>query len=81
MWVKEAEDMSTVIDQNLRAHAAKPLNSLVSNAAANDDHLPVVNRSGRDAAEVTGGWDAHDVWRRLIKEARDRRQATEKAPQ
>jgi hypothetical protein len=23
--------------------------------------------------EATGGWDAYDVWRRFIKEARDRR--------
>jgi hypothetical protein len=70
--------MSTVIDQNLRSHAAQPLNSLVSNAAANDDHLPKLSRSGRESTEATGGWDAHDVWRRLIKEARDRREAAAK---
>lgn len=23
--------------------------------------------------EATGGWDAYEVWRRLIKDARDRR--------
>jgi len=72
--------MSTVIDQNLRAHTAEPLNALVSNAAANDDHLPMAKRS-REPAESTGGWDAHDVWRRLIKEARDRRDATAKVRQ
>jgi hypothetical protein len=71
--------MSTVIDQNMRAHAAQPLNSMVSKTAANDDHLPVAKR--RDAAETTAGWDAHDVWRRLIKEARERREVAEKLPQ
>jgi hypothetical protein len=72
--------MSTVIDQNLRSQPAQGLNSLVSSTAANEDHLPGVSGSGRGASE-TGGWDAHDVWRRLIKEARDRREATGKLPQ
>jgi hypothetical protein len=27
--------------------------------------------------EGTGAWDAYDVWRRFIKEARDRRKSTE----
>ncbi len=72
--------MSTVIDQNLRGQSAPTLNSLVSSVAANDDHLRGVAKSGREASE-TGGWDAHDVWRRLIKEARDRREATGKLPQ
>ena len=48
--------------------------------AANDDH---VNHTGaflnaRDAnTSNTGGWDAYEVWRRLIKEARDRRAGTD----
>jgi len=79
--------MSTVIDQNLRSLAVQPLKSLGGSAAANDDHLPntsIANGSqavAREAAATTGGWDAHEVWRRLIKEARDRREATGNLPQ
>jgi hypothetical protein len=72
--------MSTVIDQNLRTAAVQGINSLVTSTAANDDHLPSVGRPARDASE-SGGWNAHDVWRRLIKEARDRREATGRLPQ
>ena len=72
--------MSTVIDQNLRTAEVEGMNPLVSTSAANDDHLPSVGRTARDASE-TGGWNAHDVWRRLIKEARDRREATGRLPQ
>jgi len=47
---------------------------LKSAPAANEDRLdesvaPVAGLS------QTGGWDAHDVWRRFIKEARDRRRS------
>ena len=70
--------MSTVIDQNLRAPATQTMNPLVASAAANDDHLPAADRP-RDASE-SGGWNAHEVWRRLIKEARDRREATGRLP-
>jgi hypothetical protein len=71
--------MSTVIDQNIRIPAAQPMSSMSASTAANDDHLP---RSGgaHDASEPAG-WNAHDVWRRLIKEARDRREATGRLPQ
>ena len=77
---QEIKAMSTVIDQNPRQPAVQTMNPLVSNTAANDDHLPSTGRSTREAAE-TGGWNAHDVWRRLIKEARDRREATGRLPQ
>jgi hypothetical protein len=72
--------MNTVIEQNLRSHADKSVNSLVNGAAANDDHLPGsgLTQAVQTPALTTGGWDAHDVWRRLIKEARDRREATGK---
>lgn len=67
--------MSTVI---------KPVSQMISGgAAANADQLgdaivlsaPEV---GIDTVvqpdiESTGGWDAYEVWRRLIKDARDRR--------
>ena len=71
--------MSTVIDQNPRQSAVQTMKSIVPSTAANDDHLPSAGRP-RDVSE-TGGWNAHDVWRRLIKEARDRRDAAGRLPQ
>jgi len=68
--------MSTVIDQNPRQPAVQTMNSIVGSTAANDDHLPSAGRPSRDPSEL-GGWNAHDVWRRLIKEARDRRDAAD----
>jgi hypothetical protein len=70
----EADAMSTVIDTNLRNFPTPTLNSLTSLDAANEAHLPKpASQLGlRDTAE-TGGWNAYDVWRKLIKEARDRR--------
>jgi len=47
--------------------------------AANDDHVGhnVYLRSHTDqSGSESGGWDAYEVWRRLIKEARDRRAGT-----
>jgi hypothetical protein len=51
-----------------------PVHALASGSAANADHVaervvPVAVRT-----EAPAGWDAYDVWRRLIKDARDRRQ-------
>jgi hypothetical protein len=55
-------------------HAIPP-----GSAAANADHLG--ERSTAPAAagrvEPPGGWDAYEVWRRFIKDARDRRQHPE----
>jgi len=45
-------------------------------AAANDDHLNYAafpRVSPQPQTSETGGWDAYEVWRRLIKDARDRR--------
>ena len=67
--------MSTVVEQNAR-HTAQNLSSIVTSVAANDDLLPSDPVAKRDTS-TTGGWNAHDVWRRLIKEARDRRAARE----
>jgi hypothetical protein len=44
--------------------------------AANADRLDEVGRHDR-GIESTGAWDAYDVWRRFIKEARDRRSKVE----
>lgn len=43
-------------------------------AAANEDRLDEVRAADR-TAESSSAWDAYDVWRRLIKEARERRNA------
>lgn len=67
--------MSTVI---------KPVSQMISaGPAANADNLGdsisrAAPRAGADTVvqpgiESTGGWDAYEVWRRLIKDARDRR--------
>jgi hypothetical protein len=40
--------------------------------AANDDRLDEVRPHDR-SIEASGAWDAYDVWRRFIKEARERR--------
>ena len=47
---------------------------LTSEPAANDDRLEDSNPPVAVLSE-TGGWDAHEVWRRFIKEARDRRRS------
>jgi hypothetical protein len=51
-----------------------PVHVLAPSSAANADHVgeravPVAVR-----AEAPAGWDAYEVWRRCIKDARDRRQ-------
>lgn len=56
--------------------ASKTMNGQLLSAAtaANEDRLherPSIDR----AAETSGAWDAYDVWRRFIKEARERRNA------
>ena len=47
---------------------------LTSEPAANDDRIDE-SRAPTAALSETGGWDAHEVWRRFIKEARDRRRS------
>ena len=51
-----------------------PVPLLAPSSPANADHVgeravPVAVR-----AEAPAGWDAYEVWRRCIKDARDRRQ-------
>jgi len=45
---------------------------LKAEPAANDDQLDEAAAPSARLAD-NGGWNAHDVWRRLIKEARERR--------
>lgn len=48
---------------------------LEAGTAANADELAEPTEATPEAKgiEGTGAWDAYDVWRRFIKEARDRR--------
>ena len=46
--------------------------------AANADDLG--EPSGSKLTETASGWDSYEVWRRFIKEARDRREAVRNAP-
>jgi hypothetical protein len=66
--MKGAKAMSTMLDTQKTQE--KPLSSL-SGTAANDDLIP---SSKARSAETAVGWDAYEVWRRLIKDARDRRE-------
>ena len=65
--------MSTVPDQNANddAHA---INLWLRHTAANDDRLSREWGAAQDA-RPSSGWNAYEVWRRLIKEVRDRREA------
>lgn len=55
-----------------------PAQVIASGSAANADHVserPAVPAAGR--TEAPAGWDSYEVWRRCIKDARDRRQHQE----
>jgi hypothetical protein len=57
---------------------ALPALVIASGSAANADHLG--ERSvvpAPDLTETSAGWDSYEVWRRFIKDARDRRQHQE----
>jgi hypothetical protein len=56
------------------------LRHTTESTAANDDHVghtaSLIHNRADKIAGATGGWDAYEVWRRLIKEARERRAGT-----
>lgn len=52
--------------------AASPLLNAVP--AANADQLGEAQQPSVNVTETASGWDAYEVWRRFIKDARDRRQ-------
>ena len=54
-----------------------PVHVLASGAAANADHLSERAVPATPLTESAAGWDAYEVWRRFIKDARDRRQHPE----
>jgi len=47
-----------------------PLSKLPAGKAANEDSLAILRAP---SASGSFGWDAFDVWHRMIKEPRDRR--------
>lgn len=53
---------------------------LTTAPAANADRLGEADTSVR-TTETATGWDAYEVWRRFIKEARDRRELASRNPQ
>lgn len=67
-----------LVSSNLMSSATKPIKRPIveTGSAANADQLDEMMTATRIEAkgiETTGAWDAYDVWRRFIKEARDRR--------
>lgn len=52
---------------------------LTTAPAANADSLGETDGSVR-TTETASGWDAYEVWRRFIKEARDRRELANRDP-
>ena len=61
--------------------ASQPRTSqlLGAGSAANADKLADGAPVASTGLESTGGWDAYDVWRRFIKEARERRKLSREA--
>jgi hypothetical protein len=60
-----------------KATDIQAIDTLLSTPAANADQLGAWQAQDDGAIDTgsdsTGAWDAFDVWRRLIKEPRDRR--------
>ena len=51
-----------------------PVHVLASGSAANADHVSERAVPATARVDSPAGWDAYEVWRRFIKDARDRRQ-------
>jgi hypothetical protein len=67
-----------LMSSELMSSAIKPIKRPIveAGAAANADQLDeMMTKTAVEAKaiETTGAWDAYDVWRRFIKDARDRR--------
>jgi hypothetical protein len=64
---------------DLMSSATKPITRSVleTPSAANADDLGDTTVIETKGMESTGAWDSYDVWRRFIKEARDRRKSSE----
>jgi hypothetical protein len=77
---RDASGLSLVGDRMTRALSSMDHSGVEAEtpaSAANDDQLDEMSLNAADTMatnfETTGSWDAYDVWRRFIKEARDRR--------
>jgi hypothetical protein len=74
-----ASDQRPGIPVDTMSSATKPITSQIVTpaVAANADQLGESGAPKTKSIEATGGWDSYEVWRRFIKEARDRRKSTE----
>jgi hypothetical protein len=63
----------------MSSSASKPITGhpMDAAAAANADQLGEPRPSQAQSIETSGGWDAYEVWRRFIKDARARRERQE----
>ena len=60
---------------DLMSTSPKSMNQLLgAGTAANADQVGEPAAVEAKLADTAGGWDAYEVWRRFIKEARARRQ-------
>jgi hypothetical protein len=74
-----ASDQRTGIPVETMSTVSKPITSQIATptVAANADQLGESRRVETKSIEATGAWDSYEVWRRFIKEARDRRKTSE----
>jgi hypothetical protein len=74
-----ASDQRAGIPVDTMSTASKPITSQIVTpaVAANADQLGDAHTVETKSIEATGGWDSYEVWRRFIKEARDRRKTSE----
>jgi hypothetical protein len=74
-----ASDQRTGIPVNNMSSVSKPITTQIVTpaAAANADQLGESGATKTKSIEATGGWDSYEVWRRFIKEARDRRKSVD----
>jgi hypothetical protein len=74
-----ASDQRTGIPVDTMSSVSKPITTQIAtpSVAANADQLGESGVGKTKSIEATGGWDSYEVWRRFIKEARDRRKSTE----
>ena len=74
-----ASDQRAGIPVDTMSTASKPIKTQIVTpaVAANADQLGESGATKTQSIEATGGWDSYEVWRRFIKEARDRRKSAE----
>lgn len=76
--VVQPPDSIAGLSGDLMSTSSKSLgNPILGAAAANADQLGEVAPVELQDVRTSEGWDAYDVWRRFIKEARARRQPPE----